>query len=198
MQQSETRHRSPTLRKKIALGGSVCAVLGLALWIGPSAWESSQEPTVSHAPLPESDSDQQRRITDRLPVFKFEVTRRAGDREWRKIEQLWYVQNTGDGPAYNVTITKSPLPGDREARAVSAEGKRLKPPSQTIIPVIEVDDGPHLVFREGLEGGETKVTVYCKNVYGDLIYYDYAGHPFELRMTNRRFLNTETGDKKSF
>lgn len=137
-------------------------------------------------------------IYEHLPVFEFIVERDCQDPGGKYCDEVVFIKNIGSGQAVNLRIFKFPLPDNKQKRALSYQKVRINENISKEIPMLGIGDKKFAYREREYSGKNVKFSVRCKDIKNNIFEFTYEGEPRKLRLTHKKYLIRETGEKGSF
>jgi hypothetical protein len=137
-------------------------------------------------------------IYEHLPVFEFIVERDCQDPGGKYCDEVVFIKNIGSGQAVNLRIFKFPLPDNKQKRALSYQKVRINKNISKEIPMLGIGDKKFAYREREYSGKNVKFSVRCKDIKNNIFEFTYEGEPRKLRLTHKKYLIRETGEKGSF
>ncbi len=118
----------------------------------------------------------------RLPILNFRVEEHHQDAQATYYDELISIINKGDGPAFDVSLQKLPLPDNAQKRATTGKIGQNNPFQKTynIIGVGET----FVFYREnGYPAKEIQIMIRFMNMFKERFEWEYKGAPQNLQLS---------------
>ena len=121
-------------------------------------------------------------VYSRMPILDFTVEVHYQDVHAEYYDELILIKNKGDGPAFDVSLLKTPLPDNAQKRATTG---RTGPnnPFQKTYNIIGVGETFGFYREDGYPAKEIQIIIRFMNMFKERFEWEYQGPPQYLQLS---------------
>jgi hypothetical protein len=135
---------------------------------------------------------------NKLPIFDFKVKVHYQSPDRIYYDEQISIVNKGYGPAFNVTLWKSPLPGNTQKRIVYGGNKtEINGHRDKKYNIISPGESFYFYHEDGHPAKEIKIKVLFRDMFNQRFEWEYTGAPQQLRLSRWHIDPAEKSAQKS-